>query len=100
MPCSRNCPHHEQLDDQSFDAAWGILDKRRDREAANARYEQVLKKISDTPATTVNGILVKLEIWQRVGLWNNTDSKPLDDINLEEPTVVSALRDARRLATV
>jgi len=59
----------------------------------------VLEEISDTQAATLVGILAKLEVWQRVEMWTNTDSKALDEIDLEERTVVSALRDARRLAT-
>jgi len=59
----------------------------------------VLEEISDTQAATLVGILAKLEVWQRVEMWTNTDSKALDEIDLEERTVVSVLRDARRLAT-
>ncbi len=49
------------------------------------------------PASTSDGILAKLEVWQRIEMWTDTDSRALDDLDIESRAAVSVLCDARRL---
>jgi len=48
-------------------------------------------------ASTLSGILAMVEAWRRIEMWTDTDSRVLDDLNIESRAAVSVLCDARRL---
>ena len=88
------------MGDASHEADIAPDNKRKQEafEAAQAHHDEVINEICNTPATTIHGIATKLEAWQRIEMWIDQDSRPLDELDFEVRAAVSALRDARRLA--
>ena len=66
-------------------------------EAAQAQHDAAFNEICNTPATTLAGIVAKLETRQCIEIWLDQDGQPLDELDFESRAAVSALRDARRL---
>jgi len=99
-------------EEASFEGGEGVplvttaeASKRRIQEATQAvehakkLHDTVLNEICNTPATSIAGILVKLEIWQQVQFMENAEAMALDEFPAyDERMAVAALRDARRLA--
>jgi len=94
-------PKQDHIDALPFDTAWGILDKRQAYEQAEAHCDALMQEVFDTPATGIDGIWAKLEIWHMMDVpMKAANDMPLDEFSMyEERMAVAALRDARRLVT-
>lgn len=70
---------------------------------ASARLREIEKQVLATPADSVEGIRIKLEIWCQL-MSDETNEPPLDQrtgwVNLPDKFGVSAILDARRLASL
>ncbi len=72
-----------------------------EQEKAHKRLHELEAEILATPAESIEGIRVKLEIWNRL-VSDEASEPPMDEregwVSLDHKFGVSALRDARRLS--